>query len=89
MVKVANEDPAAMVTVVGIATAVGSLLLKLTTKGVAVGVLRVTLPVAVPPFSEIDDGLSVNVRLAVSSSAIVSEADAEAKPVVDAEMFNV
>ncbi len=83
MVNVADEAPAGIVTVAGTVATAGALLLKLTTKAVAVGVLRVTLPVAVPPFSEIDDGLSVNARLAVSSSTIVSDAEAEAMPVAE------
>lgn len=87
--NVANDDPAGMVTVAGIVAVAGSLLLRLTTKALAVGVLRTTLPVVAPPFSEIDDGLNVNARLAVSSSKIVSGAEAEAKPVVEAEIFNV
>ena len=81
--------PAGMVTVAGTVAAPGLLLPKLTTKAAAVGVLRVTLPVEVPPFSEIDGGLSVKARLAVSSSTMVSEAEAEAKPVAEPETFNV
>ncbi len=89
IVNVASDDRAGMAAVAGTVAAFGALLLKSTTKGVTVGVLRVTLPVAVPPFSEIDDGLSVNARLDGSSSTIVSGAEAEAKPAAEAEMSNV
>ena len=89
VVNVANVAPAGMLTVAGTFAALGSLLLRLTTKAAPVGVLRVTLPVDVPPFSEIDDEVNVKDRLAVSSSTMVSEAEAEAKPVAEPETFNV
>ena len=70
IVKVANVAPAGMVTVAGKVAELGALLLRLTTKAEAVGILRVTLPVVVPRFSEIDDEVSVKARLAVSASTI-------------------
>ena len=72
MSKVAEVWPSRIVTVVGTVAAAVLLLESVTTRApvVPAAALRVTVPVATPPFSLIDDGLIVTVT--VGASAVVT-----------------
>jgi hypothetical protein len=71
--KLVAEAPAAIVTVADIETSVESEATSETVNAEVVGVLRDTVPIAVPPFSEMEEGEIL--RLSVGTSSSVTETD--------------
>ncbi len=71
-VKANRSAAAGMVTLLGTRAAVGSLLARFTTRSNVVGVLRDTVALTRPPFSDIEAASSVSEKAASSSSMMVT-----------------
>ena len=85
MGKVAEFEPAKMVTEAGTVASLVSLLASVMMVSVVDVVVSVTVPVAVPPFSLKDPGLADRDTVVVSTSVTVNAAESLPTPTEDAE----
>ena len=88
-VKVAEACPARMVTIAGTVAAVSSSLERPTVRSTSVSVLRVTVTVVVPPFSEILGSAIERARVGTSSSVTSTVPEPPVNPETVAEMVTV